>query len=329
MPTDIAPPELWEDLLVTPENRSAMRAAERFVEALTQSARNDRHPCPLVFHGPTGCGKSAIVKGIIRRVVTWNQPLTVQSLPAMELPREPDELSDLRTCDLLAIEDLQHLRPADYETFRLLLDTRNSRRRLTLVTILSGPAQLTSLPRRITNRLVCGLVVRLDPFGLAARSRFADWYACRQQIRLSPAALAWLASHSNGPRQLTGMIDALCTAGSIRKGELSDHDVRALLADPLPPTPILDRIARTVGLAFRVTPKELLGASRLRTVLIPRQVAMFLAREVAKLPLVEIGKHFGGRDHTTVMNAVRKIEAAIQADAELAGRVLELRRGLD
>jgi len=64
-------------------------------------------------------------------------------------------------------------------------------------------------------------------------------------------------------------------------------------------------------------------------VLVPRQVAMFLAREVTKLPLTVIGQHFGGRVHTTVLNAVRKIEAAIGEDVELAGRVQELRRGLE
>lgn len=109
---------------------------------------------------------------------------------------------------------------------------------------------------------------------------------------------------------------------------MTEPAVGELLADSPPPTPILDAIVRTVGRAFRVKAKELTGPSRLRTVLVPRQVAMYLAREVGKQTLVSIGQYFGGRDHTTVLNAVRKVETAMRSDEALAGRVRELQREL-
>jgi len=244
------------------------------------------------------------------------------------LPRNADELDDLRTCDLLGVENVQHLHTADVQSLLGLLDVRSSRRRPTVVTSNAGPSAL-ALPHRLTNRLTAGLVVRLDPFGLASRKQFAEWQAEKGSLRLSAEAIDWLARSVDGLRHLAGMIDTLRTVGPVGTNELSAPAVRELLAAPLSPTPQLDRITRTVAQAFRVKAKELLGTSRLRTVMVPRQVAMFLAREVAKLPLTVIGQHFGGRDHTTVLNAVRKIEIAIKENVELAGLVQELRRGVE
>ncbi len=322
-------PDTWADLLVVPENRSAVRAAERLVTAFRKEACGPRFARPLVFHGPTGCGKSALVRAVVSQVIAGEQSRTVQVMASAELPREPDELTALRSVDLLALEDVQHIKDADVGSVLSLLDVRSARRMPTLFTASAGPAALVELPWRLTNRLTAGLVIRLDPFGLASRTRFAGWYSAKASVRLAAEAIDVLARCADGLRPLAGMIDTLRTTSAARKGELSATQVRELLATPPPPTPLLDRITRTVAGAFRVKVKDLLGASRLRTVLIPRQVAMYLGREVAKLPLKVIGRHFGGRDHTTVMNAVRKIEAAIATDVELAGRVRELRRGLE
>lgn len=262
-------------------------------------------------------------------MIAGENPRTVQVLPCTELPREPDELAALRSADLLAFEDVQHIKSADVGSLLTLLDVRSARRMPTVITASEGPAALTELPRRLTNRLAAGLAIRLDPFGLASRTRFTAWYADQASVRLTAEAVDSLAKAADGLRHLAGLVDTLRATGAARKGELSATQVRELLAPSLPPTPRLDRITRTVAGAFRVKAKDLLGASRLRTVLLPRQVAMYLGRVVAKLPLTVIGAHFGGRDHTTVINAVRKIEAAMATDAELAGRVQELRRGLE
>jgi chromosomal replication initiator protein len=329
MSTAPSTPDAWAGLLVLPENSSAVRAAERLVAAFRKEACGPRFARPLLFHGPTGCGKSVLVRGMIQEVIAGEHSRTVQVLASAELPRVPEELTALRTIDLLALEDVQHIKSADVGSLLTLLDVRSARRMPTLFTASAGPAALTELPRRLTNRLAAGLVVRLDPLGLSSRTRFAAWYAEQVSVRLAAEAIDSLARCADGLRHLAGMIDTLRATSAARKGELSATQVRELLAAPLPSTPILDRITRTVAGAFRVKAKELLGPSRLRTVLIPRQVAMYLGREVAKLPLAVIGRHFGGRDHTTVMNAVRKIEAAMAEDAELAGRVRELRRGLE
>ena len=328
MPSTPATADTWDGLLVLAENRAAVRAAERLANGLRQESPRARFARPLVLHGPVGCGKSALVKAVVNRVVGSDHARTVRVLPAAELPRESSDLADLRAADLLALEDLHHLKTADVEPLRLLLDGRSSRLLPTLFTAATGPAHLP-FPRRLTNRLAAGLVVRLNPFGLDARRRFALWHSERAAVKLAPAAVEWLIRTADGPRPLAGMIDTLRTIGSAGFRELTEPDVRGHFADPLPPPSALARVVRTVCGAYKVKAKDLTGPSRLRAVLLPRQVAMYLAREVAKLPLAVIGEHFGGRDHSTVLNAVRKITAAVEGDEELAGRVRELRRGLE
>jgi chromosomal replication initiator protein len=319
----------WGELVVLPENRSAVRAARRVANALAKP--DARRPvCPVVLHGPPGTGKSAIVQTLVRLVVGAAESRTVQALPAAELPRAAEDLADLRTCDLLALEDLQHLKSPDIDATCKLLDHRAARRRPTVVTCAVGPANLTTLPRRLTSRLAAGLVVRIDPPGPDSRKRLIERFADQRKVRLTPDALDWLATTTIGIRPLLGAIERLRTAGKKSATPLIASKVRDLLADPhsgRPDSP-LDRITAKVCETFRVKPKDLTGDSRLRPVLVPRQVAMYLAREVAKLPLAKIGQHFGGRDHTTVRNAVGKIAEALASDAKLATTVRELRGGL-
>src|SRR5262249_49466509 len=137
----------------------------------------------------------------------------------------------------------------------------------------------------------------------------------------------WLADQpGGGARPLIGALERLKVLSRGVPDPLDRDGVAALLAgtDAAPAPTGVDRIVARVAAAFGGRPKDLLGPSRLRAILVPRQVAMYLAREMAKLSLVQIGRQFGGRDHTTVLHAVRTVEGALAADPKLAGTVREL-----
>lgn len=322
--------ETWGEFVVLPENRSAVRAARRVAAAVVKPGRRTAVVSPLVLHGPPGTGKSAVVQVLIRQLIESSDARTVQAVPAAELPRAAEDMADLRACDLLALDDLQNLKSPDVDAVCRLLDHRAARRRPTVVTCSAGPANLTAFPRRLTSRLAAGLVVRVDPPGLDSRKHLIAWFAGKRKLRLAPDALDWLATAIVGIRPLIGSVERLRPLGKKSAVPLTSVQVREQLTDPPPrrPDSPLDRITAKVCETFRVKPKDLTGGSRLRPVLVPRQVAMYLAREVAKLPLARIGSHFGGRDHTTVRNAVRKTEQAIGTDAKLAATVRELSGGL-
>lgn len=307
-----------------PENASAVRAAQRLLDGKLSA--------PLLLHGPPGVGKSGVVAGLVSEFLASPDGHTARQLVAAEMPRPSKvndalDLTELTGTDLLVIEDLQHLSPRDVPTLCQLLDERQVHARPTVLTATSGPAGLTAFPRRLTNRLAAGLVVRLDTPSVSSRRVLLERFAAEGNVHLTDEALDWMATTADGVRQLLGFVGKLRPVMKGYPTALTVAQVQEWLVEPTETETKsrLDRLVNRVASAFGVKAKELLGASRLRTVMLPRQVAMTLARDLLKLPLTEIGQHFGGRDHTTVLHAVRKIEEQAKADTELAGRLRELR----
>ncbi|MBX9626713.1 MAG: hypothetical protein K2X82_23125, partial [Gemmataceae bacterium] len=184
------------------------------------------------------------------------------------------------------------------------------------------------LPARLASRLAAGLVVPLEPLGAASRRAILADAAEARGVRLTPDALDWLASRptGGGVRPLLGWLGNLAAVASGYPGPLDRTAVDEILAgtgQPTSPGPDAAGIIRKVAAAFGVTERELVGVSRLRRVLVPRQVAMYLLRAVCGLSLPRVGAAFG-KDHSTVLHACRKVEA----DDELRGRVERLRQEL-
>jgi chromosomal replication initiator protein len=331
------PSASWGEFVALPENDSALRAVRRLARSLTRLGRAVG-PTPLVLHGPPGTGKSLLVRTLIQALTAAPTGPTARVVAAAELPRptadQPDAaeaFADLLGSDLLAVEDVQHLPERLAGTLCRLIDHRAGRRLATVLTAAAGPAGLKHLPRRLTSRLAGGLVVQLEPLAATARRTLLDRLARRAALRLTDDALDWLAARSTGggARQLTGSVETLKTVARDLVGSLDAEAVRELLADGQLTSGrdrvqgIVERVAATFG----VKPRDVLGPGRQRSVLVSRQVAMYLAREAAKLSLPAVGAAFG-RDHTTVLHACRKVAGAIQGDAKLKRTVRELKAEL-
>jgi chromosomal replication initiator protein len=199
-----------------------------------------------------------------------------------------------------------------------------------IFTATAGPGRLGHLSSRLVSRLGSGLVVGLDPLGPSSRLALLQDKAQRRQLAVHPDVLAWLATHlSGGGRALEGALAKLETLVRLRSQPLDVATVAEHFheqADAARPT--VERIARRVGDCFHVEPGQLRSRGRYRNVLLPRQVGMYLARQLTDLSLDQIGAYFGGRDHSTVLHACRKVEHALGRDAMLSGAVRQLQADL-
>ena len=240
---------------------------------------------------------------------------------------------DLLACDLLVLEDIQHLPIREADAVCDLLDRRVARRLPVIVTANAGPASLGDIPRRLTSRLVSGLVVQLEPLAPTSRRAILEAAATARKVRLTPDALDRLVEQAagSGIRPLLGLLQNLAAIAPSYPGPLDRTAVDEILLGVGQPTSAgrdVAGIVKRVAAAFGIGVKELLGPSRLRRVMVPRQVAMYLARELCGLSLPRLGAAFGGRDHTTVVLSCQKVREELKTDERLAGVIRQLRAEL-
>jgi chromosomal replication initiator protein len=324
----------WNGFLLLPENRVAVRAVKSACRAVLTRKRPAANP--LVLHGAPGTGKSRLVAALSDRLAADPAGVTARSVPVGDLARAPDESladRDLLECDLLALEDVQHLSDRSADAACDLLDRRTKRGRLTVATAAGGPAVLTHLPQRLTSRLAAGLVIKLEALSPTSRRAILADAARARGVRLTSDALDWLADRptSGGVRQTLGLLQNLAYAATQFPGPLGVADVEGVVAQsgqPTSPGADVPTIIKRVALAFDVSEAELLGPSRLRGVRTARQVAMYVARELTGMSYPRLAAAFGGRDHTTVLHACRKVEAEVTADVVLAKRIQEVKGAL-
>ncbi len=339
--------------LPTPEQHAARSAIQTFAKSIQHDVVHGWSQ-PLYVHGPSGAGKTRLVTDLLRELTRDHGALVIQHVSANDWPTllptqprqlqhppsvprpadddggEPAWLDEARRCDVLVLEDVQHLPVRGAETLAQLLDARQARRLPTLITANAGPRQLSPrgqrLPTRLTSRLAAGLVVALEPLQAPSRLRLLEEFAQRKQLAVAPDILRWLAARlTGGGRQLEGAVAQLDTLAKLQRPPLRLADIRPhfrVQVDALRPS--VERIVQHVGGHFHVAPAELRSRRRLRAILVPRQIGMYLARQLTKLSLKQIGVCFGGQDHSTVLHACRKVEQTLKDDALVAGAVKQL-----
>ncbi len=300
---------------------------------------------PLYVHGPSGTGKTHMVSALIEEVTRQASGLVVTLLQAADFDllvgRSPDDntLQAARDSDLLMVEDLQYLGArsgqasragAAVEAFVQLFDHLRARQGQMVFTAVVGPGQLTHVSARLRSRLACGLVVGLEPLQAASRLRFLEDRAQRRQLAIGREVLNWLAERlSGGGRHLEGVVAQLERLVQSDRRPVDLEAAAAYFRGQLQVIqPTIERIAHRVSNYFRIAPTHLQSRRRYQSALLPRQVGMYLARQLTDLSLHEIGRYFGGRDHSTVLHACRKIEQGLRSDAVLAGTVRQLKADL-
>ena len=240
---------------------------------------------------------------------------------------------------MLVIDDLQFLQGKSTQvefchTLNALIDAG----RQVVIAADRPPSDLESLDDRVRSRLAGGLVVEMGSLGEELRlgilkSRVAAARAHHASFDVPDQVLDYLArTITHNGRDLEGAINRLLAHSKLNNQpvtlEMAEREVRDLIRPQEPKRIKIEDIQRVVARQYNVSRSDLLSSRRTANVVRPRQVAMYLAKTLTLRSLPEIGRRFGGRDHTTVLHAVRKIEALVARDTALSEEVESLKRQL-
>lgn len=333
----------FDSFVVGKPNELAHAAARRVAEGGPVSFN------PLFLYGGVGLGKTHLMHAIAHELQAGQPDLRVLYLSAEQFmyrfvqalrDRQMMDFKELfRSVDVLMVDDVQFIAGKDstqeefFHTFNALVDQNKQ----IVISADRAPGEIKDLEERIKSRLQCGLVVDLHPTDYELRlgilQQKAEYY--RSQYRglvLSDGVLEFLAHRiTTNVRVLEGALTRLFAFASLVGREITLELAQDCLADILRASDrklTIEEIQRKVAEHYNVRLSDLIGPKRIRTIARPRQVAMYLSKQMTHRSLPEIGKRFGGRDHTTIMHGVRKIEELMAIDSQLADDLQLLRRQL-
>ncbi|UCA45704.1 chromosomal replication initiator protein DnaA [Pseudochrobactrum sp. XF203] len=323
-------------------NRVALAAARTIAEAGSSAVRFN----PLFIHASVGLGKTHLLQAIAASALQRQDKPRVVYLTAEYFMwrfataiRDNNALSfkeQLRDIDLLIIDDMQFLQGKSIQhEFCHLINTLLDSAKQVVVAADRAPSELESLDVRVRSRLQGGVALEMAAPDYEMRvemlkRRLSAAQAEERNIDIADDILAHVARTVTGSgRELEGAFNQLLFRQSFepnlsidRVDELLGHLTRA----GEPKRIRIEEIQRIVARHYNVSKQDLLSNRRTRTIVKPRQVAMYLAKMLTPRSLPEIGRRFGGRDHTTVLHAVRKIEDLVGADLKLAQELELLKR---
>jgi chromosomal replication initiator protein len=334
-------PRLTFDTFVTGDgNRIACNAGRAIAEGGPMRFN------PLFIYGPTGQGKTHLLHAIghgymarkphARALAISAERFMVDFVNAM---RNKDTMAfkeRLRSVDLLMIDDFQFIagKGATQEEFLYTIDELMQGGRRLIITSDRSPQELDGIEGRILSRLTQGLVVDIKPADLTLRRAIVDAkVAATPGMTIPPVVLDMLATRiASNVRELEGGLNRLMAYASLNGREIDEAFAEEVLADMFRAgrkRVTIDEIQRRVSDHFNIRATEMVSARRARAVARPRQIAMYLSKQLTPRSLPEIGRRFGGRDHTTVIHAVKQIEKLRASDSEIDSDVRTLLRSLE
>ena len=328
----------FETFVVGKPNALAHAAARRVVESMTIPFN------PLFIYGGVGLGKTHLMHAIAHAIEEQTPEKTVMYLSAekfmyqfVKALRNDSTMAfkeQFRSVDVLMIDDIQFIAGKEstqeefFHTFNALVDQNKQ----IIISADKAPSDLAGLDERLRSRLAWGLVADIHPTTYDLRLGILQTKRELLGADVPDSVLEFLALKvTSNIRELEGALNRIVAHADVSRQEITLETTQEVLQDLLRAHDrriTIDEIQRKVAEHYNLRMADMHSARRARNVARPRQVAMYLSKQLTARSLPEIGRKFGGRDHTTVMHAVRKVEELIEEDAQIAQDVDVIRRAL-
>lgn len=338
----------FDKFIVGPSNRWAHAASLAVAENPNGKVYN-----PLFIYGGVGLGKTHILHAIGNYIEAYHQDLKVlyvsseqfmndmivaiRQTPSTEFVQGGSThrfREKYRSIDVLLIDDIQFLQSkagTQEEFFHTFNDLHTANKQI-ILTSDSPPDQIPALEDRLKSRFEWGMITRIDPPELETRIAILQEKAKEYGIPHLPHDVALFIADRvrNNIRALEGSLRSLVSYARWDSTEITVELAREILKDIAPEVKsdyaqviTVDTIQRAVANYFKIKVSDLKSSKRTKAITLPRHIAMYFSRQMTTLSVVDIGRDFGGRDHSTVLHACSRIEAALHEDGELV-KILEI-----
>ena len=318
----------FDNFIVGKPNELAYAAAQRVAQSEVVSFN------PLFLYGGVGLGKTHLMHAVAWNIKKRNPKKNVvyltaekfmyQFIKALRFKNIMSFKEQFRSVDVLMIDDVQFIIGKDntqeefFHTFNTLID----KKRQIIISADKSPADLEGLEDRLKSRLGWGLVADIHPLTYELRLGIIQAKAEQKSMKLTKDVLEFLADKiTNNVREMEGALNRLAVHASLQDSDITVDLVKDVLKDLLRTNSrkiTIDEIQKKVVEHYNIKLSDMHSPRRSRSVARPRQVAMYLAKSITTRSLPEIGRKFGGRDHTTVIHAIKTIEEIMVNDPSLA-----------
>jgi chromosomal replication initiator protein len=335
---NLNPKYTFESFVSGPSNQFAYAASQAVAN---KPATNYN---PLFIYGGVGLGKTHLVNAIGNHILAKNPKAKIcyyssekfmnEMINSLRYKKMDEFRNKFRKMDLLLIDDIQFMagKEATQEEFFHTFNALYESHKQIVVTSDKFPKDIPGLEERLRSRFEWGLIADIQPPGVETKVAILKKKSDMHAVNLPDDVALFLAEGANSNiRELEGMLIRLEAFASLTGQEITLSMAREVMKDIIVEKTrdiTVEMIQKTVAEHFRIKVSELKSDKRIKTLVVPRQIAIYICRELTKASYPEIGEKFGGKDHSTIIHSVKKIEKQIAGDDEFKATVEDIRKKL-
>lgn len=303
---------------------------------------------PLFIYGSTGLGKTHLLHSVGNEILKKKKNCNILYITSNDYVNDvihkgikSGKMEEVRkkynACDVLLVDDIQFLENKDacqiefFHTFNELYQ----RKKQIVITCDKFPKDIPNIEERLKSRFLQGLLVDIEPPGFEDRVALIETKSQQLNLDLDQESCFLIASHAKtNVRELEGLLKDLHIAKGMNKNQLTKDLVTTVLKRRFPAQPVSSdfdilTIQKAVTSHFQIKMSELMGNNRQRKFVQARHIAMFLAKEMLNLQVVEISESFGKKDHTTAIHAINKVKEMLEKDSELKANLQAVKKKIE